>query len=190
LTASLATYRFVPGSSPLSDGVVGFLTRRCGGNVHERECILAFSDSEYSAAYRPQNAADLSAANYFCSAHSPNQSIGYDFKDNQAISPTHYAIRSVPGWSVNSYHPKSWVIEVTNDRSNANSWVEIDRRENNSELNGTGIVGRFAISHLQSGGFRCIRFRQTGINHHNDHYLGIGAFELFGELRIRTAPPG
>jgi hypothetical protein len=189
LNASLAAFRFAPGSSPLSDGVVGFLTRRCGGNVHERQCIRVFADSEYSGCYRVQNAADLSTDNFFCSANAPNQSLGYDFKDHQSISPTHYAIRSI-GWGVNSWHPKSWVIEVTNDRSNENSWVEIDRRENNCELNGSGIVRVFSISHPQSGGFRFIRLRQTGTNHRGDHYLGFAAFELFGEFRIRTAPPG
>jgi hypothetical protein len=32
----------------------------------------------------PQNAADLSSSKFFLSVNSPNQSIDYDFKDNQA----------------------------------------------------------------------------------------------------------
>jgi hypothetical protein len=128
--------------------------------------------------HSPQDAADLSTDGFFWSLNSPNQSIGYDFKDNQAISPTNYAIGSVPSWPVNSDHPKSWVIEVTNDRSKANSWVEIDRREDNQDLNGGGIVGTFTISHRQSGGFRCIRFRQIGANHRGRHF--------FWHRRIRT----
>jgi hypothetical protein len=81
------------------------------------------------------------------------------------------------------------VIEVTNDQSNANSWIEIDRREDNADLNGNGIVHTFPISHPQSGGFRCIRLRQIGLNHYNNNHLCIGVFELFGELRIRTSIP-
>jgi hypothetical protein len=42
LHASLATYRFVPGSSPLSDGMIGFLTRRNGGNIQERQSLSRF----------------------------------------------------------------------------------------------------------------------------------------------------
>jgi hypothetical protein len=56
-------------------------------------------------------------------------------------------------------------------------------------LNGFGKVQTFHISHPQSGGFRYIRLRQTSTNHANQHYLTIAAFELFGELRIRTAIP-
>jgi hypothetical protein len=186
--ASESILTFVPGSSPLNEGIISHLTKVCGCNPCDRQCLIAFADSANSS-HSAVNAAALSTDAYFESLNSENQSIGYDFKDNQAISPTHYAIRSVPGWGVNSYHPKSWVIEVSNDRSNGNSWVEIDRRMNNQDLNGPGIVQTFSISRRPSDEFRFIRLRQIGVNHHGGHYLCLAAFEIFGQLRIRTAIP-
>jgi hypothetical protein len=52
-----------------------------------------------------------------------------------------------------------------------------------------GIVRTFQISRPQSGGFCCIRLRQIGTHHNSDHFLAIAAFELFGELGIRTPIP-
>jgi hypothetical protein len=183
--ASESIQLFVAGCYPLSEGIISHLTKRFGGNVCDRQCIHIFSDSVYGSNYAPKNAADLSADSYFCSIHTPNQSIGYDFKDNQSISPTHYTLRSIPGWRVNSCHPKSWVIEVTNDRGS--SWTTIDRRDNNMDLNSPGIIQTFRISTPPNGEFRYIRMRSIGPNHCGDHYLGICAFELFGQLRIRES---
>jgi hypothetical protein len=79
------------------------------------------------------------------------------------------------------------VIEVTNDFSNSNPWVEIDRRDNCPDLNERVVVKAFAISRPPSGKFRYIRLRQTGVNSRNNHRLGIAAFDMFSELRMRTA---
>jgi hypothetical protein len=57
-------------------------------------------------------------------------------------------------------------------------WIEIDRRDNNGELNGRGFSRLFDISHR--GEYQIIRLRQTRKNHHNDDYLIFCAFELFG----------
>jgi hypothetical protein len=64
LHPSLATYRFVPGLSPLSKGAIAFMTPCSGGNVHERQCILTFSDFQCRASYGPQDAANLSIDRY------------------------------------------------------------------------------------------------------------------------------
>jgi hypothetical protein len=178
--------QFVSGCSPLSEGMIAYLTRLCGGNVCDRQRVHTFSDTIHSS-YVPKNVADFSSDSLYHSANSPNQSIGYDFTDNQSISPTHYAIRSYPSWGVNSCHPKSWVIEVTNDRSNVNSWTEVDRRTNNEDLNSPGIVQTFRLSTPPQGEYRYIRLRQTGPNHRGDNLLGFSAFELFGQLRIRES---
>jgi hypothetical protein len=81
------------------------------------------------------------------------------------------------------------VIEVTNDRSNGNSWIEMDRRENDQDLNDSGIIQTFRISHPPSNEFRFIRLRQTSTNRASCHDLGMTAFEVFSQLRIRTTIP-
>jgi hypothetical protein len=112
----------VPGCSPLSEGIISHLTKLVGGNVCDRQRVHAFSDSVYNSSYLPRNAADLLTDSAFFSNGNANQTFGYDFKDNQLISPTHYTIRTCPCWGVGDDDLKSWVIEVTNDRS-------IDRRQ-------------------------------------------------------------
>jgi hypothetical protein len=181
---------FVPGSTPLEEGMIGFLTKRAGGNVCDRQAIHAFSTSVHDTSNKhiPKLAADLSTDSYFCSSSGSNQSFGYDFKENQRISPTHYAIRSVASWGTGQHHPKSWVIEVSIDRSNESLWTEIDRRTDNQDLNHQGIVQTFRISHPPNQEFRYIRIRQVA-NHHNDNFLGFSALEFFGQLRIQTATP-
>jgi hypothetical protein len=52
---------------------------------------------------------------------------------NHACPLTNYSIRSSYGDGVNGQYLKSWVIEVLSDGSD---WEEIDRHENNNELNG------------------------------------------------------
>jgi hypothetical protein len=138
---------FVPRVNSLYRGMIGYLTRRYGGHVCDTECVDVFSDSVYnsSGSYLARNVADLFGDSVFVSSNIPNQSIGYDFKENQLITPTHYAIRS-QHHPVNCCHPKSWVIEVTNDESGMKAWTEIDRRVNNNELNGKHVVRTFEIS--------------------------------------------
>jgi hypothetical protein len=154
---------FTPDSSILSEGIIAFLTRKCGGNIHCIDCVRSFSNSVSCYKHPPCSVANLSSDSYFCSGNAPNQSIGYDFKDDRTVRPTHYAIRSAISWAIVHY-PKSWMIEVTNDFSDSNSWVEIDRRDNCPDLNGRGTVKAFAISRPPSGEFRYIRLRQTGAN--------------------------
>jgi hypothetical protein len=179
----------VPRLSPLSEGIIGYLTKVSGGNVCDCQRVEAFSDSVYDSSRLPRNAADLSTDSEFHSHDTANQSFGYDFKDNQLISPTHYTIRTYPRCGVGYDHMKSWVIEVTNDRSITDSWIEIDRRENNQDLNGKGFVQIFQCSNTQNGEFRYIRLRQIGPNHHGQHFMIIAAFEVFGQLRVLRSVP-
>jgi hypothetical protein len=128
----------------------------------------------------------LSTDERFLSTSASDQSFGYDFKDHQRIVPTHYAIRSRADGRKGYNHPKSWVIEVTNDRT-IEPWTEIDRQNGNLDLNAAGVVQTFPISHPPEQEFRYIRIRQTGVSHDNSHYLTFCALEVFGQLRIRNA---
>jgi hypothetical protein len=106
---------------------------------------------------------------FFCSEDKPGQWISWDFKALR-IAATHYTIRAL--WL------KSWAVEGSDDGA---SWTEIDRRENNSNLNlNATAVKTFAVA--RSGSFRRIRLRQTGPNHYGDNQLLLSAFELFGAV--------
>jgi hypothetical protein len=69
------------------------------------------------------------------------------------------------------------VVEGSDDGA---SCTEIDRRENNSDLNGKLTVKTFAVS--QSGSFGRIRLRQTGPNHRGNNHLVLNSFEVFGAV--------
>jgi hypothetical protein len=58
------------------------------------------------------------------------------------------------------------------------SLTEIDRPENNSDLNGERAMKTFAIS--RCGCFGRIRLRHTGPNHRSNNQLVLSVFDVFG----------
>jgi hypothetical protein len=159
-------------------GIIAHLTAQCGGNVDEKGVVHVFADHAYGRppAYPARNVADLYADSYFYSKNEPNQSITYDFKGMRVV-PTDYTIRSNYSGGVNDCNLKSWAIEVSED---GEGWVEIDRRENNYDLNSKNVVKSFKAEKPAEGRF--VRLRQTGENHRGDHLLIFSAFEIFGTL--------
>ena len=93
------------------------------------------------------------------------------------MTPPSYSIRS-NGGGTGFNHPKSWVLEVSNDGSDG-SWAVVDSRKSNSDMN-----DQFAIANSMSGAFRFVRLRQTGKNHKGNNHLDICALELFGACLV------
>jgi hypothetical protein len=124
-----STRRFVTDDKTFSptgqslDGIISYLTLKCGGNVHDEGLIEALSNSIYSSRH-PKYAADLqNRKSYFESNGEPNSWICYDFKDME-VTPTHYSILSYPSEPNQHHHPKSWCLEVSRD---GKSWTEVHR---------------------------------------------------------------
>jgi hypothetical protein len=92
---------------------------------------------------------------------------------------THYAIRSYHQGDVNSFHPKSWLVETSVDGSN---WTEADSREDNSDLNAKNVTRVFAVS--RSDVCQYVRLVNVGTNHEpkGSDQLVISGFEVFGQL--------
>jgi hypothetical protein len=168
------------------DGIVAHLSRRCGGNVHDRELVgITSSDPAHDdLCCAAKNAADMETDVCFISAerdckedipNSRNNWICYDFRDKRIV-PTHYAIRS---WRVMSggSHPKSWIVETSED---GESWKEIDRREDSDKLNDAQVVGVFEVRDARE--CRLIRLVNVGRNHFGNDCLHIEAWEVFGTL--------
>jgi hypothetical protein len=157
-------------SSNALSGVHAHLTEKCCGNVHDKGSV------EIAASSVSGEHADLGEKDsYFCSQGGPDEWISCDFKALR-IEPTHYAIRT---WEMgpNYGHLKNWAVEGSDDGA---MWTEIDRRENNNDLNDKATVKTFAV--VRSGSFRRIRLRQTGPNHRGNNYLFLSAFEIFGAI--------
>jgi hypothetical protein len=129
-------------SAPL-DGIIAHLSRKCGGNVHDRGIVNVTSSSRLggSPTWDGKNAFDLKSSSVFHSdgrwdahsiPHTRNQWISYDFQETKII-PTQYSIRSrADPCAADGSHPKSWLVEVSMDGSN---WTEIDhqKKHDNSE---------------------------------------------------------
>jgi hypothetical protein len=157
-------------------GIIAHLTAKCGGNVHKKGVVEITASSVPSSSYSPWNAADLrKVSSEFSSRNKPDQWISWDFKALR-IEPTHYTIRTSK-YGPNTFHLKSWAVEGSDDGA---SWTEIDRRENNSDLNDRSAVKTFAVS--RSGSFRMIRLHQTGPTHNGNNVMNLNAFEVFGAV--------
>jgi hypothetical protein len=164
--------------SPL-DGIIAYLTSKCGGNVHDRGVVDVTAISIGSGA--AQNVADLQNRSTFLQSKNTesNPWVCYDFKNLQ-VTPTHYALLSYHGSGSNYFNPKSWYFEGSNDGT---SWTVLHECSNNSDLNGAGLIGQYAVT--KSMKCRFIRMRQT--EHHcssspSRYYLTLAGFELHGIL--------
>ena len=163
-------------ATDLLDGIIAQLTRECGGNVHEKGLVIVTA----SGGSKLENVVDLGSDSYFGNFLSIlNSWICYDFRVRR-VTPTSYSIRSYGG-GTDGPHPRSWVLEVSNDGSEG-SWAVVDSRENNTDLNDKSVTRNFALSAPRSRAFRFVRLRLTGKNHAGFDYLWICSLELFGAL--------
>jgi hypothetical protein len=178
----------------LPHGIIAYLTRECGGNVHGSYVVEVTSGSfkketyganPHSGAYdnnndwAAKNAADLEADSWFASAYhdgdSPHTGTNWacsDFKERRSV-PTHCTIRTVyygPGWG----HLKSWLVKTSAD---AKGWWGVDRNEDNNQLNGSWFTGTFEVA--DGGGCRFIRLVNISRNNFRNDQLAISAWDQF-----------
>jgi hypothetical protein len=160
------------------NGIISHLSRKHGGNLHEKGIVTLTSSSIYGddPQYSPTNLADPSSRLIFNSKNAPNQWVQWDFHEMR-VSPTQYSIQA-HGSTRNGSHLRSWVLEGSLECS---SWTELDRRTNNDDLNGANWIHAFSIP--KSIECRFIRLRQIGKNHQDDNMLAFRYFEVFGVVR-------
>ena len=114
---------------------------------------------------------------HFYTQNKENSWICFEFIKNEII-PTNYTIRSCnqcKGW----YHPKSWVIEGSMNKS---EWEKIDEEINCSYLNGESLVHTFPIKNENNHSFKYLRIRNIDKNWGNYNYLEINSIEFYGTL--------
>jgi hypothetical protein len=149
-------------------GIISYLTRKHGGNVHDKG-IVTITSKSVSSDYDLRNAADFTSDWHFLSTNEPGQWVCWDFNE-MGVRPTHYTIKS--------YFLKSWVVKSS---LGGEAWTEIDRVTDNEDFKRGWGTASFAVS--KSAECRFIRMTQTGKRHGwTDDYLAIRAFEVFGTL--------
>ncbi|KAK8888729.1 hypothetical protein M9Y10_033463 [Tritrichomonas musculus] len=164
---------FSKGNSEDFSGIISHLFKETKGNIEQEISITA---STCDDSHLPRDSLSFDDKDkYFASKNEPDQWICFDFK-NYKITPTNYTIRS---YSYGSWHPKSWVIECSNDNK---KWIEIDSEENCQYLNGKNFVHTFSLSKTICGKFKYIRLRLTNENWGKNNSLRINSFEVYGSL--------
>ena len=159
-------------------GIISYLTRRCGGNVHKMG-VVNITGSSVWGGWHAHFAADLGdETSCFQSNNERDSWICYDFKNNR-VRPIGYSIRSYDEGRGHC-HPKSWDIECSNDGT---SWQVLNRIVKASSLNGRRLCWNYSVTDSKTF-FRFFRLRQTGKNHNGNHRLALCALEIFGGLAI------
>lgn len=115
----------------------------------------------------------------FCSQDIPYSWICFEFINHQ-IAPSNYIIRSIND-KKDSFHPKSWVVEGSNDNMD---WDVLDQQTNNSSLNGRNLISPFKITNPNSKKYKFIRITQNGNWKNNGNLFNINNIEFFGILYI------
>jgi hypothetical protein len=148
------------------DGIISYLTKKHGGNVHEKGIgtITSKSVKDDDPQFGPMVVANLGWVGIFRSKTEPGQWICWDF-GQMRIWPTHSTIAG--------QYMKSWAVDGSIDGS---SWTQIDRQTDKEDA----VVLRASFTLLMVERFRFIRLTQTC--GHNDDSLVLHVVEFFGTL--------
>jgi hypothetical protein len=173
------------------DGIVAFLTRKCGANP-ARSGLVKVTQSSYHSGRFAENVCDLMAGTAAVTDEEQSglQWILIDFQ-RMSVVPTYYTIRSYEA-PVNWAHLKSWRLE--GQEEDGQVWKPLHECVNTGVLNGPYATATFVISLPMK--CRRLRILTTGPTHiHYSrrslfgpcpnwpfHYVAISAFEIFGEL--------
>jgi hypothetical protein len=169
---SLTAVEFPLNEARSVDGIISYLTRKHGGNVHDLGIVTITSKSLFSNQLKSavRNAADFTSNSSFCSKNKPNQWICWNFHDSR-IRPTHYTVRSDRDYSLTS-----WIVETSLDGW---KWTEIDRRIKKKDLDNSPYMASFPVADSAECGF--IRLEKLPDPQGRDK-LFVFAFEVFGTL--------
>jgi len=166
------TYEFVS-TQPFS-GILSSLTNECGGNIHLKGVVEIISSSS-SQLTPPHKIADKEWTTGWFSDDKEDSWILFNFKA-QKVRISYYAIKTLHR-GPNNIHLKSWVLEGSND---GNMWQQIDKRENNCDLNGRNRIGWWKVE--DSDPYNMIKLKQTGRNHAGTNTLMVSNIEFFGTV--------
>jgi hypothetical protein len=151
------------------DGIISYLTKKHGGNVHEKGIVTLTSKSFCGdPVFALQHVADLTSEANFCSGNEPGQWFCWDFGALR-VFPTHYTLWTCP--------MKSWVIEVSMD---GQAWTTVDRKAGVAVFAERWGTASFAVSNPDAG--RYIRLLQTEKTKLGYDMLSLIAVEFFGTV--------
>lgn len=153
------------------NGVFNYL--RKNSNINDEVNATYWPTREYDV----KCLTDFSNTKNFYTQDKPNSWICFEFKKHKII-PSNYTIKS-HNCSPNCCQPKSWRIDGSNDN---NEWIQLDKQENCTYLNGANLIHTFDINNNEEQEFKYIRMYQTGPNCQNSNQLALCSIEFYGRL--------
>lgn len=158
------------------DGIINYLSKNSQSSIYE-EIQITSSSTFWSNS--PRNTVLYNDhKKYFFSQNYKNSWICFNFKEHKII-PKNYSVKSHDN-SENSCHPKSWVIEASNDEK---SWEIIDEQENCSLLNGSLLSFTFTIENPENKEYQFLRMRQIDSCWDGSYNFSIDSIEFYGTLK-------
>ena len=170
---------FVCDQSESLDGIIAYLTRVCGGNVHDKGVVNVTACTIFGSGFWPKNVVDLSSDGEYWCPHAQEAWICYDFL-SLGVTLTSYSITTTSRWP-GMWHLSSWCLEVS---KYGLTWEVVDSHENSLELKHSHITRNFVISAPTIGAFRYVRLRVPS-DRYRHACLQLCALELFGTLSHR-----
>jgi hypothetical protein len=164
--------------SPLN-GIIAYLTTKCGSNVHDANVVTVTSSSVRSTGVRDAvcNVVATGTDRWFYPRAEPTQWICCDFHDAR-VRLTQYSILSCSGGAGPNWdNPQNWVLEGSVDGAN---WACLDRHNGYRGLDAKLATATFPVA--DSGEVRMLRLRQTGVNCAGHHELVLSRIEFFGTI--------
>jgi hypothetical protein len=158
-------------AAELQGGIISYLTRKHGGNVHEKGIVTITSRSVRDRRFAVMNVADLTSHSGFESGNAPGQWVCWDFREMRV---------RLSQCTISAYALKSWVIEGSLDGTR---WTVIDQQTDNQNFKRRETAS-FALSNPTP--FRFVRLTQTTENHcpfrPTNYTLCLYAVEFFGPI--------
>lgn len=154
-------------------GIINYLRTQSKGKIEDEIEVKSFAPNHDENV--PMNVLLFNDPDkYFFSDEGDNVWMCFVFKQNK-ICPTNYTIKQNDDYC----HPKSWVIEASNDE---NSWVTLDE-QNNTPYFENNPSYTFNIKNTDNNHYKFIRFRMTDYNSSEaSNCIIIDSFEFYGKI--------
>jgi len=163
------------------NGIFNYLERKYGKDIHQQGIITITASS--SCTNRPDDVINYEWNSYW---RSNGNNLGEWWQINfkkMKVKMNGYSIKTYNA-SANWIHLMNWIIEGKND---GEEWKEIDRRENNYDLNGPSYQHYYSIPEITKP-FQYFRIKCIGRDHYNNshsscyYYLQFTNIEIYGEI--------
>ena len=171
----LKGWRLIPVNVDRVEGIIGMLTRKMRGNLHDRGQVLVTSRDLYADAYLQKYVLDLGdKTSCYRSRNEPGAWFCLDFCERRVLV-SNYWVRMY-GNSLG--HLRTWVLEGSLE---GDSWERIDTVADASNLNNDYAILQRKVAEAR-GPFRYVRLRMTGTSPSGQWVLACSGIEFFGTL--------